>query len=74
MFDASLSFDPQQQRVVIALGLVLCAGALALLTRRQIAVSEHGERSKLSRARVLVTILLAAFWVVVGVQLLVMVR
>ena len=74
MFDASLNFSSQQQRVVMALGLALCAVILVLLTRRQIAAFDPSERWKFAREGMLTVVLLAAFWVVVAVQLVVMVR
>ncbi len=72
--EASLNFDPQQEQVVIAVGLVLCAIVLGLLTRRQIAAVAPGGRWESSRGRVLASVLLAAYWIVVGVQVWIIVR
>jgi hypothetical protein len=74
VFEASLNFDPQQEQVVITVGVVLCAVVLVLLTRRQIAAVAPGERWESSRGRVLASVLLAAYWTVVGAQLWIIVR
>ena len=63
------------EQAVTVVGFVLCALVLVLLTRRQVAVVTLGERPSGSRrGTVLLGVLLAAYWTVVGLQLWVVAR
>ena len=67
--EAWLNFGPPQEQVVFAVGLLLCGVVLVLLTRRQIAAVAPRERWKFPGEGVLVLVLLAAYWIVIGVQI-----